>query len=239
MDKLRQTHKVPKYVYTIMMEECIPDNRIAFWNGFSISGSINWDKIHQRNFFSSINTRIRSFYFKLFHKAIALNDFLFKIKRKDSPNCSFCKDVPETIVHVFIECNVVKPIWDETISVINQKSNKILIPSIFDKMFGYQEDMFITYIFLVLKYYVNFKVNTPTFKDLRRILKLIKKLNTAWQKRRVKLLHTFVSGDLTYNIHCDHLHFVCTYSGLSLLRTLFAALVHWSWGVYYNESPLY
>ena len=34
----------------------------------------DWDEIHIRNFKCSIVTRLRSFYFKIFHKAVAFND---------------------------------------------------------------------------------------------------------------------------------------------------------------------
>ena len=40
-----------------------------------------------------------------FHNAIAFNDFLFKIKRKDYPNCCFCDKYPESIFHIFCECD--------------------------------------------------------------------------------------------------------------------------------------
>ena len=75
------------------------------------------------NFKCSIYTRLHAFYFKLFFKAIALNNFIHKIKKKDSPSALFCNNEPETFIHihVFIYCNVVKPIWDQTLNAINNK----------------------------------------------------------------------------------------------------------------------
>ena len=35
-------------------------------------------------------------------QAIAFNDFLFKINRKDSDCCDICKKFPGTIIHVFL-----------------------------------------------------------------------------------------------------------------------------------------
>ena len=91
-----------------MMEECNPEKRVAFWNDSFGLNYDSWDKIHLNNFKCSIYTRIRSFYIKLFYKAIALNDFLHKIKKKDSPNTNFCNTEPESFTHLF-DCNVVKP----------------------------------------------------------------------------------------------------------------------------------
>ena len=111
INKLVQARKVPKYAYNVILGAHVPEKRLTFWKEFSDPNPVNWDKIHIDNFKCSISTRIRSFYFKLLHKAIALNNFLFTIKQKDSPNCSFCDNEPETYLHLFIECQTVKPIW--------------------------------------------------------------------------------------------------------------------------------
>ena len=148
------------------------------------------EKIHVNNFKSTISTQIRSFYFKLFHRAIGLNDFLYKIKRKDSPNCSLCDTSPETYIHLFIECPVVKPIWDETLKVIITKINKPLTVSMFEKMFGYDTDMFLTYLFLLLKYYVyicKFRNKQPNFEGYKAYLITNKDLEYRIAKKSNKL----------------------------------------------------
>ena len=129
--------KTPKYAYTILLQTCAPEKKMAFWNDIhQDQNQLNWDKIHTNNFKCTINVRIRSFYFKLFHRAITLNNFLYKIKRRDSPNCSFCKNAPENYMHLFVDCHVVQPIWEETLKIINQKTKKNMIVSMFEKMFG-------------------------------------------------------------------------------------------------------
>ena len=61
-------------------------NSMGFWEKLNVGVTddvedTDWDEIHIRNFKCSIDTRLRSLYFKIFHKAIAFNDFLFKINR--------------------------------------------------------------------------------------------------------------------------------------------------------------
>ena len=99
-------------------------------------------------------TRLRSFYFKTFHRAIAFNDFLHKIKRKDSPNCDFCNKFPESITHIFGECEKVTPIWDKFVSIIQNKEDINFTISTFDKIFGVYKDKFLTYLCLCIKYYI-------------------------------------------------------------------------------------
>ena len=82
-----------------------PEQKICFLEWIFTCTSSNWlGKGPQYYFFCTIDSKLRSFYFKICHKAIALNDFLFKIKRKDSPNCSLCDKKEETMVHLFCEC---------------------------------------------------------------------------------------------------------------------------------------
>ena len=62
--------------------------------------------------------------------------FLFKINRKNSPNCDFCDKFPESIIHIFCECDFVRPIWDELLKIIKDKYDVDFTVSNFDKIFG-------------------------------------------------------------------------------------------------------
>ena len=219
--KLLKTQKIPKYAYSVMLESCVSEKQMIFWNDLYDPDQINWKKTHMNNFKCTISTRIRSFYFKLFHRAIGLNDFLFKIKRKDSPNCSFCNIAPETYKHIFIECPVVKPIWDEVIKVIIQKINKPLNVSTFEKMFGFDDDKFLTYLFLLLKYYIyicKFQNKPPNFegykayiasnKDLEYcIARKNNKLQIHFQKWRFKIWILYYAIAINFIFHLWARHF--------------------------------
>ena len=99
--KLLSTKKVPKNAYNVLLDLHVPDKRYAYWSdNLPVPVTINWEKIHKTIFFSTIVTKLRSFYFKIFHRAIALNDFLFKIKRKESPNFIFVIEISHLYVQV-------------------------------------------------------------------------------------------------------------------------------------------
>ena len=97
------------------------------------------------------DSRLRSFYFKVFHNANAFENFLFRIKRKDSPNCVYCNNFPETITHFFCDCDIAKPIWKDLVELIRDKHDSNFTISTFDKMFGIQDDKFLPYLFLCMK----------------------------------------------------------------------------------------
>ena len=111
------------------------------FEGFCDKGDVDREDIYIRNYKCTIETQLRSFYFKLFHKAIAFISFLHKIGRKDSPLCFFCKKCSETVVHVFCECDKFKPIWSELCSMLNNKLHAEYQFDNFEFMFGVANDM--------------------------------------------------------------------------------------------------
>ena len=105
--------KITKHSYVILKDNDSPIDTEIFWfDTLGMEGDIDWSIIHDNNFRCSIETQLRSFYFKVFHKAICTNRFLHKIDRNDSPLCHFCKLKEETLIHLFCECDVVTPLWD-------------------------------------------------------------------------------------------------------------------------------
>jgi hypothetical protein len=58
-------------------------------------------------------TKLQHFQFKLLHRITATNKLLFKMKLKTSDKCSFCKTHVESILHLFVECTIIKQFWNE------------------------------------------------------------------------------------------------------------------------------
>lgn len=58
------------------------------------------------------DVKMRDFQFRFLHRKIFTN-YLLKIwKLVDSDRCTFCKDLYETIEHLFFQCNIVKRFWN-------------------------------------------------------------------------------------------------------------------------------
>ena len=183
--------KVPRYTYSIMLDKSSPSKATTFWeNQFNDTvdwHDLEWEDIHNRNFKCTIETQLRSFYFKIFHRAIAFNDFLFKIGRKDSPLCSMCHKDPETIIHVFCECDIVKPIWVALQNLINAKLHSDYDFNHFDYIFGISSDTFLTFLFLCCKFYIHrckFQNVNPNFSAFKSFL--LVKCNLEYEIARKK-----------------------------------------------------
>ena len=53
------------------------------------------------------------FQFKLFHRRIATNGYLYKIGLKQSDLCTFCGEETENLTHLFLRCKYSKSFWEE------------------------------------------------------------------------------------------------------------------------------
>ena len=63
--------KITKFSYSILKENVSPNNTEDFWfETLNVDGDLDWCTIHDNNFSSSIETKLRSFYFKIFHRAM-------------------------------------------------------------------------------------------------------------------------------------------------------------------------
>jgi len=178
--------KIPKHTYSILRNQADVDVENKWLNTLDVLEELDWNRIHYANFNCTIETKLRSFYFKFFHRAICTNQFLHKIGRADSPNCHFCKNFPESIFHLFCECEKVSQLWDDLCFLINNVSGESFIFSNFDKMFGVldisEHDSCICFLFLCLKFYIHrcrFQQTDPNFSAFLNFVKI--KRNTEYK----------------------------------------------------------
>ena len=72
---------------------------------------IDWSVTFRLPFMMSRETAIQSLQYKILHRIIACNKWLYNIRIKDSPNCNYCDSV-DTIQHFFLNCNNDKTFWN-------------------------------------------------------------------------------------------------------------------------------
>ena len=183
--ELIKTVKVPKHSYGILRSraglQCAKmENKWEQWLELDVN-DVDWTLVHKRNFKCTIETQLKSFYFKLFHNAIALNSFLFKINKLDSPSCYFCKNDPETLPHLFGDCNIVSPLWKKLSDFINRCSEQTFQFSVFNYLFGInfgsKHEKCINGLFLCFKFYMyicKFQQSNPDLKAFLSFVNLKK-----------------------------------------------------------------
>ena len=63
--------------------------------------SIDWKKVYENNYFSTIETKLRSFQIRLNLRSLVMNVQLAGFGIIDSELCFFCLQQPETLMHFF------------------------------------------------------------------------------------------------------------------------------------------
>ena len=82
------------------------------------------------------DTKLQWLQFRIFHRIIATNSYLFQIKYVESDVCTFCHYGKETFTHLFWDCIYINPLWGEFIAWYNDKESENIVLDIVDVLFG-------------------------------------------------------------------------------------------------------
>ena len=128
-----------------------------------------WEHINAGNFRCTMDIRLRWFQYRIVNRIIATNKFLEKNKKRQDSKCSFCNEGIETLAHLFFDCPMVLPIWEELRFWIFEKTNFNIIFSKEKIILGFNqkgEEVFNLLIILAKRY-----IYTQRIKNARpRIL---------------------------------------------------------------------
>jgi hypothetical protein len=69
-----------------------------------------WNNIYKMPFQTIRDTKIQTIQYRIIHRIIPCNEWLFNIKINESKLCNFCEDIDD-IPHFFIKCTKNKPFW--------------------------------------------------------------------------------------------------------------------------------
>ena len=53
------------------------------------------------------------FQYKIVHNILYTNKILYKMKKKQQPDCPYCHDIDQTPLHLFVECPIAKSFWNQ------------------------------------------------------------------------------------------------------------------------------
>ena len=122
----------------------------------NIRDNLQTDNIHSLVFKCTGDVTIRWFQYRIVHRILATNKFLYNIKIIQSPLCSFCKNEEETLLHLFIGCDLVNDIWNQLEMWIYEKTGILLNYSKKEITFGKQGRQFVApnMITFIVKLYI-------------------------------------------------------------------------------------
>ena len=74
-------------------------------------------------------------YIYIFHSAIATNDFLYMINKRNIQLCDFCNKEPESIHHLLAMCSVDNPLWQRLEEFLSSKLKRNFTFTVFERLF--------------------------------------------------------------------------------------------------------
>ncbi len=116
-----------------------------------------WSSIYFMPFTITKDTFLQNVHFKLMHRILPCNSFLYKCNLKETELCTFCNETKERLFHIFWECNIVQNFWLSIkqwfaiLGIVIPYCPKQIIFGV-DKEHPFRD--MINHVFLILKYYI-------------------------------------------------------------------------------------
>ena len=142
-----------------------------------LNKTLDWEQIYLKPFLTTKDTKLRWFQYRISHKILTTNSFLYKIKLRSNDLCTFCLLEPESIVHLFCECEKVKTFWNSLMRWLKDKCSHIYDLSLDQEfiLFGCRNNVYTDKVFdliiLFAKYFIyrckvkNISLNLIHFKS--------------------------------------------------------------------------
>ena len=121
--------------------------------------------------------RLKDFQYKVTNKILVTKSFLHKINKVDNNICEYCNLQPETIYHLFIECEIVKRFWNELRIWLSNNSTVIIELGEKQILFACQDkrNTLRNYLCIIAKYYIYVTKFTRNHLLLENFISLLKK----------------------------------------------------------------
>ncbi len=184
IEKFRRSVKPSRFIYELIMENndvCPSQTKWEQKDWFE--NNRNWTHIFDMPFLATKETKIRSFQYKLIHRAIYTNTKLVKSKLISGPiRCSFCNIDNETLEHLFYFCPITRSLYLQIMQHMKSKNvwprNACVNPC--DILFGFEKqdeniNTVLNYIFLYAKYFIyTAKLKNETVLSITNFLNYIR-----------------------------------------------------------------
>jgi len=99
-------------IYNVLSKNnSIPVAQRKWHKELLLSDLFSWEKAYILPHTITKDTHLKLLQYRLEHRILSTNTFLCKIKIKQDDKCTFCKLVPETLIHLFWFCPIIQKFW--------------------------------------------------------------------------------------------------------------------------------
>ena len=137
----------------------------------------DWKEIYNVAQLDIVDNYTKDLQYKILYRFLPTNKLLFKMQKVASPNCTFCEIEPESLEHLFFNCQITKHFWLEVFIRWNFVNEIKIQPNVKDIILGKYGDKnverdFVNLIILAGKAFIwsckqNVKeLNVPRFQNM-------------------------------------------------------------------------
>ena len=114
-----------KSIYLAISDKEVSHTNEIKWNESltEIIDKENWKNLYKACFFAINDTVFIWSQYRILHRILGVNYYLYKTKISDTENCRLCQTSKEILGHLFSECPKVYNLWQNVYAWINQKLN--------------------------------------------------------------------------------------------------------------------
>ena len=127
-----------KIIYAIMLGKAHSPTSKEKWSEIVNLTDDEFNEIYKRPFKSTKSTKLQWFQFRINHRILGTNVLLAKMGVRQNDLCTFCLHEPETICHIFWECNKIQLFWHNLRDYIFRETNKDIDINKKSALFGQQ-----------------------------------------------------------------------------------------------------
>ena len=107
------------------------------------SDAIDWSTIYKNNYYATNQIKLRSFQIRLNLRSIVTNVQLYVLDIASDNLCTFCREEPETLIHLFCDCKIVDAFWNGAFDWILARFGINVIRIIFINCLGFMHNTLI------------------------------------------------------------------------------------------------
>ena len=202
MNEFRKPKKISKLTYNIFLNKFSANisetNQQDKWQRDlqnNLNDSLIWKSRFTLLYKSSIDNKMRNFQFKLIHRKIAPQSFLYKIGISTSSSCTFCENHEQTLSHLFVNCEKVRSFWNVICAWLKEKNIRNILFTDEEYFVGtliINNFYLVNTVIIFAKYFIftcKMQNVIPLFPSFQRALKHLENMERiiAFKKNRLDL----------------------------------------------------
>lgn len=119
---LTSSNKGCRNIYDSMLNKQTSPTAERKWvTELNLINVFNWKMVYELPFKITQDSKLQWFQFRINHRILGTNYLLSKMGLTNGNLCTFCARQPETLVHLFWECEMVQSFWNNIKNWINTK----------------------------------------------------------------------------------------------------------------------